>query len=242
MQLDRLSAFKTTRWTLVEGLGSDDAAAREACFDHLVRAYWPPVYTWLRSHGKSPELAAELTQGFFCDVVLTRRLFERADRDRGKLRTLLLSSLKRYLIDGHRSAVSRGDHTKVSLDSTEREEVFLRGEVSREADDIFERRWALAVFDEAIRRCRDHFAGNGKAAHWRAFEARVIAPAVSGASAPSTEVLAEELGFRNGAALAAANQTVRKRFLAILEEVSGETALDDASATEEYERVVAALT
>ena len=70
----------------------------------------------------------------------------------------------------------------------------------------------------------------------------MIAPAVSGASAPSTEVLAEELGFRNGAALAAANQTVRKRFLAILEEVSGETALDDASATEEYERVVAALT
>lgn len=241
MQLDRFQHFKTTRWTLVEGLCSDDEAARADCCDRLVRAYWPPVYTWLRSRGKSPDAAGEETQAFFCEVVLTRGLFERADPERGRLRTLLLTSLKRFLIDRHRSEVSRGNHNKVSLDSTDREEQFLRSEGSTEADDIFERRWALAVFEEANRRCREHFTNHGKATHWHAFEARVIAPAVAGTTPPQADGLAEELGFRSGVALAAAMQTVKKRFLAILQEVAGETALDDEAATDEYERVVAVL-
>ncbi len=228
MGLERTGArFETTRWTLVEALRGEDEAARQDATVRLVQAYWPAVYGYLRRRGQGREQAAEETQAFFADVVLGRELFGRADRDRGRLRTLVLASLRNYQrdaarADGRRAAVSQPPRD--AIESVERS----MGATGAGPEEEFDRQWAAAALNEAIARCRAHFEGNGKVAHWRLFEARELAPARGQVAARSMAELAAELGYRSAADAAAAVQTVKKRLLALLEEV-----VSESSATEE---------
>jgi RNA polymerase sigma-70 factor (ECF subfamily) len=224
--------FQTTCWTLVRELGGEGDAAQRAA-DEAMRRYWPAVYAFLRRSGFRRERAEETTQAFFTDVVIGRSLFERADPDLGRLRTLLLSALKRYLVDLHRREVARGSRNRLPAEAIEREEGNW-ADVEMDGPDAFEIRWASAQLEESMRRCEAHYRSSGKAAHWEAFEDRVVRPAVgSGTPTPLGE-LATRLGFRGPADAAAAVQVVRKRALALLREVVGETVRDETEIEQEY--------
>lgn len=222
MNLEITSAgFVTTCWTVVESLNSSDEAVRLRCKDELIRRYWPPVYGWLRRHGQGRELAAETTEAFFADVVLQRELFEGAARSRGRLRSLVMSALKNYRVDTARRAAARGAGLRVPLDGRDADIAADSPGDSPEA--AFDREWAAAVLDEAMRRAELHFIRTGKARHWRVFEARVLRPATGGAEPRPLGELAAEQDFRTPADAAAAVQVVKKRVQALIEEVVAET-------------------
>ncbi len=234
-------AFQTTSWTLLEGLHADSEAHRRESFDMLARIYWPPVFAYIRRFGKSEEEAADLTQAFFSDVVVTRRLFEGADQDLGRLRDLIRTALRRYLIDAHRTERRPVDARLVSLDAIEREERLLSRDTASNQEEAFDRRWALALMQEALRRTEAHFREIGKLSHWRVFEARVVRPATRPADSPPLAQLAAQYDYPSAADVSAALQVVKKRLAAILQQVVAETTSPDGAATSEYQHILTLL-
>jgi DNA-directed RNA polymerase specialized sigma24 family protein len=210
--------FPTTQWSLLASLVLDSQESRTQAAAKLADLYWPPVFAYFSAQGHAPDYAADLTQAFFADVVLQRRLFERANQDSGRLRSLMLTSLKNFLIDQHRSKARRIEKSHVAIDSVEwRLTEPLR---KLEPEVAFNRRWALAVCHEALRRCAAHYAQVAPR-NWTAFEAWDLRPA-AGMPAPTAEALAQQLAFNSATDLRAAVQTVRKRFRTLVREVVAE--------------------
>ncbi len=50
----------------------DQEAAADA-LERLVRRYWSAVYAYVRRSGRDVHEAADLTQGFVCDIIISRR-------------------------------------------------------------------------------------------------------------------------------------------------------------------------
>ncbi len=208
------TGFETTPWTLINQVRTGTPGERELARAELARLYWAPVYAYLRRRGLNQDAAADVTQGFFAEVVLARDLFERADKATGKMRSLMLTSLDHFRIDQSRRASTRGAGLDVSLEAIEREEALLDKHAELDAIAVFDRRWRMAVVDDALERCRRHYERKGKAAHWKLFEARVLRPTLAETDPPPLEQMAEQLGFRSAAHAAAAVQVVKRRLLA----------------------------
>lgn len=238
---DSRAAFGATNWSLVSSLRAQDESHRRAALDELISRYWPPVYAYIRRAGADRDAAAELTQGFFTDVALGRRLFERADPAVGWLRVLVLHALKNYLIDEHRRANAAAFAWSLSTADVASEESRVCSHDGRAYDDspdtAFHRRWAVAQLEEALRRCERRFVENGRERHWRAFEMRELRPATSGSEPLPMTRVAAELGFATPADAAAAVQTVRKRVLATLQDVVAESVTSRRECEEELTSV-----
>ena len=87
--------FVTTHWSVVLTAQGHSAAADEA-LEKLCRTYWWPPYGFVRRNGCNPEEAQDLTQGFFA-MLLERRDLDVVRREKGRLRSYLLVSLKNFL-------------------------------------------------------------------------------------------------------------------------------------------------
>ncbi len=112
------NASLTTHWSLIEEVKTDQDKDR-ALIGLLLQRYWKPVYCYVRRKGFANEQAKDLTQGFFHEVVLNRHLIGRADRSKGRFRSLILHALNQYIVDEGRkeSALKRIPKDKlVSLD------------------------------------------------------------------------------------------------------------------------------
>lgn len=159
-------AFATTHWSVVLEAQSESPAAQEA-LEKLCRTYWWPIYGFVRRHGYSPEEAQDLTQGFFA-LLLERRDLGAVRREKGRLRSYLLASLKNFLAKAHRRAmaVKRGEgRVLVPLDELlARERADLEPADTLTADRIFERRWALTLLEQVLTRLESEYrsAGNAK--------------------------------------------------------------------------------
>ena len=88
--------FDTTHWSVVLAAGGDSTAGAKRALATLCETYWYPLYAYLRRQGQSAEDAQDLTQGFF-QQILEKGTVERADPDRGRFRSFLLTSLKHYV-------------------------------------------------------------------------------------------------------------------------------------------------
>lgn len=235
------AGFQTTSWTLIEAVSTADHPRRRQALERLAERYWPAIYAHLRKSGVEREAAAELTQAFFADVVLGRDLFERAAAHRGKLRTLLLTALRHYRVDQHRRRAVRPDGAAIPLERFLAEEQFLSENGCPDATTAFERRWAVALLEEALHRCERYFLELGKSSHWRLFDAFVIAPALRAAEPPPLADLAEQHGFASAVHAASAVKVARKRMRLALREVCADTAADPEEQEAEYQRVVRLL-
>ncbi len=200
--------FRTTCWTIVNSLGQGTPEEKRCCLDTLYRLYYSPVYAFLRRMGDSPDQAAEITQAFFTDVVLQRDLFEKAAEGRGKLRSLIRKSVKRFRIDLHRRAVARGSMRREPLDFEWLERSLVADGATPEQ--VFDRVFDAGHLDDVWRSTEQHFVGKGMEDHWRLYEAHRILPARSGGKSPGLHTLAKELGFCSEGAARSAVQVVVK--------------------------------
>lgn len=239
MDLQRTDeAFPPTPWSSFQGLSDASPETQRAVLHRFVSQYWPPVYASLRRRRFRPEEAAEITQAFFSDVVLTRNLVGRADPERGRLRSLLLTSLDNYLIDQKRRQDARGDLISLDPNALEQEEDRLRRSDSLPHAHEFDRRWAFGMLDEAMRRCEAHYRDGGNPGHWTLFETRIVQPAITGNSAPSLAQLHEAHGFRSAAHAASGIYQVRQRIRTLLREVVAETVANPRDVEEELRELL----
>ncbi len=88
-------AFKTTHWSMVLEAQGQSPTAREA-LEKLCRIYWRPIHGFVRLQNVEPEEAKDLTQGFFA-LLLERRDLDTVRKEKGRLRSYLLTSLKHFL-------------------------------------------------------------------------------------------------------------------------------------------------
>jgi len=157
-------AFVTTHWSVVLTAQGQSPAAEEA-LEKLCRTYWWPLYGFVKRQGHSPEEAQDFTQGFFA-LLLERRDLDVVRREKGRLRSYLLVSLKNFLAKAqrHDMAVKRGEgRSLVSLDELlARERADLEPLDTLSADKIYERRWALTLLEQVLARLEDEYriAGN----------------------------------------------------------------------------------
>src|SRR5438552_11080423 len=97
-------AFATTHWSVVLTAQDESPTAQEA-LEKLCRTYWRPIYSFVRRQGVGPEEAEDLTQGFFA-LLLERRDLSAVRKEKGRLRSYLLVSLKHFLADERRRAMA----------------------------------------------------------------------------------------------------------------------------------------
>ncbi|HEY2912089.1 MAG TPA: hypothetical protein VGK21_01905 [Candidatus Angelobacter sp.] len=159
-------AFATTHWTVVLLAQGDSPAAQEA-LEKLCRSYWRPIYGFLRRQGIAPEEAEDITQGFFA-LLLERKDLSTVRKEKGRLRSYLLVSVKNFLADErrHSMAIKRGKGERPipleELSADERSEMEPADPVTPEM--TYERRWASTVLERALSRLQDEYAGTRNAA------------------------------------------------------------------------------
>jgi RNA polymerase sigma factor (sigma-70 family) len=231
-------AFTTTNWSVVLEAQGQSPAAREA-LEKLCRTYWRPVYSFIRREGTGAEEAEDLTQAFFA-VLLHRRNFDAVRKEKGRLRSYLLTSLKHFLVSEHRRAVTikRGKGQQLvpleELTRTERSDMEPADRLT--AERIYERRWALTLMEEVLRRLKDEYytAGNGEL-----FESlKQLLPDEPGA--PSRTEIASQLGMTDNA-LRQAFHRFRNRYQTLLREEISHTVAIASDVEDELRHLISVL-
>jgi RNA polymerase sigma-70 factor (ECF subfamily) len=231
-------AFTTTHWSVVLEAQGESPAAQEA-LEKLCRTYWRPVYSFIRLEGTGPNDAEDLTQSFFV-LLLQHRNFDAVRKEKGRLRSYLLTSLKHFLVSEHRRAVTlkRGKGQKpVPL-----EELALIKCAEMEpadhlsADRIYERRWALTLMEQVLRRLKDEYDAAGNAALFDLL--KQLLPDEPGA--PSRAEIAAQLSMTDNA-LRQAFHRFRHRYQLLLREEISHTVAVASDVEDELRHLIAVL-
>jgi len=230
--------FSTTNWSVVLEAQGQSPAAQQA-LEKLCRTYWRPVYSFIRREGTGHEEAEDLTQAFFA-LLLQRRNFADVRKEKGRLRSYLLTSLKHFLVSQHRRAVTvkRGKGQQpVPL-----EELAAIGRADIEpadhlsADRIYERRWALTLMEQVLRRLRDEYVMAGNAELFDLL--KQLLPDEPGA--PSRAEIALQLGMTDNA-LRQAFHRFRQRYQLLLREEIGHTVAVASDVEDELRHLITVL-
>jgi DNA-directed RNA polymerase specialized sigma24 family protein len=157
-----MTRFETTRWSIVARARGDDRDARGA-LEALCRAYRPPVLAYVRGRGYAADVAEDLTQTFFAHFI-EDAYQSVADPARGRFRAFLLTALKRFLInaDAEAHALKRGGGVRMKVLADEQPSGADWMVDSGSPERAFERGWALAILDAAMRRLREEAEQAGK--------------------------------------------------------------------------------
>ena len=232
------AAFTTTHWSVVLQAQGKSAAAEEA-LERLCRTYWWPLYGYVRRQGYNPEEAQDFTQGFFA-LLLERKDLDAVRQEKGRLRSYLLTSLKHFLAKARRRelAVKRGEgRALVPLDELlARERADLEPADTLSADRIYERRWALTLLDQVLRRLGEEYRGAGAAS---LFE-RLKLTLTDEPDRPSQAKIAEELSM-NENAVKQAFYRLRQRYRLLLREEIAHTVAVPGDVEEELRHFIAVL-
>jgi RNA polymerase sigma factor (sigma-70 family) len=227
--------FATTHWSVVLAAGqSTDAQATEA-LEQLCRAYWYPLYAYVRREGSSAVDAQDLTQEFFARLLEKNYLAQVAPQ-KGKFRSFLLAALRHFLADqrDRARAVKRGGGADcLSLDAQSAEERYRLEPVDRmDAEKIFERRWAMTLLRQALIRLRDENIASGKT---EMFER--LKDFVAGESDISCGEAATQLGLTESAVKSAVHR-LRQRYRELVREEVAHTVDDPAEIDAELRHLI----
>jgi len=205
----------------------------------LCRTYWPPIYDYIRCRGNDAESARDLTQGFFAQL-LDKEYVKKADRERGKFRSFLLTCVKRYMADqqDRLRARKRGGGLAILPLEFETAESSFRHEPAdpRTPETIFERSWAVAVVKQAVSRLEREMERSGKQEQFRR-----IKPWLTGTD-PATPygTLAADLGMSEQA-LRVTIHRLRRRLGNLLREEVASTLSDHSQLDAEMHALFEAL-
>ena len=235
--------FATTQWSLVGAANLNETSqtrAREA-LEELCRAYWYPLYAFVRGRGHSAVDAQDLTQAFFARIIETGG-FASADRERGRFRSYLLGAMKHFLAnEWHRAKTQkRGGQVQFiewdALDPEARYGTHTRILAPSDNPDLrFDREWAMETTATALQGLRDEMAKAGKNEQFD-----VLKGSLTGQEDGSREDIAARLGMSEGATKVAVHR-LRKRYRMLLRAAIAETVSDEAELDDEMRYLIDVL-
>src|SRR5262245_33809514 len=158
--------FHTTHWSIVLACaGQNDTAQARDALGKLFQTYWYPLYAYVRRRGYGEHDAEDLVQAF-CLHLQEKQALAKADPQRGKFRTFLLTSLQNFLANQQarsRAQKRGGGRELIFLDSEEARARYRLEPVDRLTPEaIFDTRWAHAVLEETLAGLRADFVEKGK--------------------------------------------------------------------------------
>jgi RNA polymerase sigma-70 factor (ECF subfamily) len=208
--------FPTTLWSTVRKAGKGDGTQGEQALEKLCRSYWYPLYAYARRSGHDRDAARDLTQGFFAHI-LGNQFLAGADEIRGKFRSYLLKSFTRFMRDedDRSKAGKRGGGVEhVPIDRDEAETRYgLEPTNESDPEKIYERRWAVTLIEQTLRRLETEFEDAGKEKQFAEMK-----PFLLGESDERTYAgLAARLGLAPGATRVALHR-LRQRYQQLFRE------------------------
>lgn len=216
------SPFMTTHWSLIRRAQNEESPEASEALERLCRAYWPPLYAFLRRSGQSPEDSQDLVQGLFALLLQDGRL-NLADPARGRFRSFLLASLKNHMVNEWKKMrrVKRGgEYVVLSLDYQREEARYTREPPDNLTPDlVYERRWARQLVELAQQRLEAELADSPR----KRLLLELVSESFWGTppSIPFSEIAAR-VNLTEGAAKTASSR-LRQRFHAILRGLVAET-------------------
>ena len=233
-------AFLTTHWSVVLGAGEESSPAATEALEKLCRAYWYPLYAYVRRRGFAAPDAQDLTQEFFARLV-EKHYLAGVDRSKGKFRTFLLAALEHFLANQWRDARAQkrgGGQTLLSLDDAAAETRYHLEPVDCDTPEkIYERRWALTLLEQTLSRLREECRATDKT---QLFDE--LKGVLSGEESERTYAeIAARLGMTEGAVKAAVHR-LRQRYGTLLREEIAQTVASPEEIDEEIRHLFAAVT
>lgn len=160
-----MSVFPETRRSAIELARSSDHTVRRRAHDVIIKAYWKPVYHYLRLRpALSDDKAKDLTQGFFT-LAIEKRYFDRYDHVKGSFRTYLRTCVDAFVSNEqkHDRRLKRGGGVVVmSLD--------VPIAAHQDLDEFFHQEWVRSVFGLAVQDVQAACVARGKETAFRVFE------------------------------------------------------------------------
>lgn len=227
--------FGTTQWSVVlkAGQGAEEALLK------LCKAYWPPLYSFVRRHGHAVHEAQDLTQAFFAHVLEKRALGTVAPA-KGRFRSFLLVSLRHFLDnEWHKARTLRrgGRQVLISWDDlklADRESLGPSDPMTPEK--LFNRRWALMLLERVMNRLRGECVAARKGELFERLKDHLTASETE----ESYQQIGAELGMTEGAVKVTVHR-LRRRFGELVREQIGQTVEKPEEINDEIRELFAAL-
>jgi RNA polymerase sigma factor (sigma-70 family) len=231
------SGFPATQWSVVLRVGSESPARAREALESLCQLYWYPLYAFLRRMGRPHHEAEDGTQGFLAHLLSSTAL-QRADPDRGRFRTYLLTAFRHYLANELRreKAVKRGGGmVLVPYLSESAEEQYLQQEQAGpvKPEVAFDRDWATGLIERTVRELREEYRRGRRET---VFDA--LAPLVWGQETSERVAQAAEQLKMTPPALTVALHRLRRRVGERLREKVAETVADPAEVDAELRHLI----
>jgi len=231
----RPDLFLTTQWSVVIAAGGSDDDAKRQALASLCKAYWGPIFAYVRNRGHSVEQSEDLTQEFFARL-LERDWLAGLTREGSKFRAFLLVAVKRFLAVEHerQSAMKRGGGVApLPID-----DVGAGGPASRDEtpERAYDRRWALTVIDRAVERLQAESRASGRESLFAQVSGFLVADPGPGAY----EGAAQKLGISRPAVAMAVHRLRLRLREQVCAEVA-ETLTDRRGVEDEMRELMAAL-
>lgn len=170
--------FATTRWSLVLSARDKSAPDGAAALADLCRAYWFPLYSFIRRSSRDGHEAQDLTQSFFTRL-LEKDFLDDVQPERGRFRSFLLAAIRHFVSnerDKQRADKRGGKHRHVSLNAMDvdwesGESRYLTVPAQNLTPErLFERQWALALLERVLLRLRDEYSTAEKRDHFETLQ------------------------------------------------------------------------
>ena len=157
--------FATTHWSVVLAARQPDSPQAREALAKLCQNYWYPLYAFIRRSGHDEDTAKDLTQSFF-EQFLEKNFLKDVAREKGRFRSFLLACVKHFLAnerDWAQAARRGGSLRIIPLDT----QIFEASEYRESAralsqEQIYERRWALALLETVRRNLENEYATAGR--------------------------------------------------------------------------------
>jgi RNA polymerase sigma-70 factor (ECF subfamily) len=232
--------FATTHWSVVVSAGrGEESTTVQQALESLCRNYWQPLYSYVRRRGYSAEDAQDLTQEFFARLVQHNRI-ARADQQRGKFRSFLLSSMKNFLADEWDKAHAQkrgGGVQTLQLEFDTGEKLYVREPADvATPEQIYERRWALTLLDHVLTCLREEYEREGKGDLFAALSDCLLGER---ADQPYAR-LGEQLGLGESGVKSAVHR-LRKRYRQLLRNEIANTVASSSEVDEELRHLLSVL-
>jgi len=227
--------FPTTHWTVIGQVEPGDSPQGRLLIGSLVRDYWKPVYCYLRRKGYGNEEAKDLTQGFFQEAVLGRKLIQRADPARGRFRTLVLTALDRYLANVHRARTAQKRIPPEKMVSLAKIDQAALPEAANDltSEDSFNYAWVSGLLDRMLEEVQADCSRRGMETHWHLFHDRVLQPIVQDTKPPALAEVCARYGVQEAARASNMIFAVKKRLRAALQRHVRQSVASDLEIGEE---------
>lgn len=200
--------FPATMWSMIQAANQEEQAM--AGLERLARAYWRPLYVFVRQRGSSHDAASDEVQGFF-EHLLSHEVLKNVQRGEVRFRSFLLRCFTNWLHNKHHrnQAAKRGGGAVLlpveEMDSRADEPALIEG---LSPDKAFDHGWARSLVDHAMKRLEGELEQRERSEFLLELRRRAFA---SDGAGPDWEEMAARHGMSHGAVRKAATD-LRRRF------------------------------